>query len=355
MTVDYTDNITLDPQAAQDAVGRTVSAGLIFVRSRPEREIRVSPSLRAQRYAGVSGQNDDDYFLDVSAEQQLQHGALSLQGNYNRDTILTNDVDVSGLVEIGVRRESTSVKPGWRLVLTPESTMNLNVGYDKMAYAKDTIFGATQDYDYASGSVTYGRELEEGNQLTASLSLSRLETPEISSRAYHQGVQAGYIMSPSERFQLQAMLGFQHSRFARPATPGQEKSGGLIGFSLTGEREYGVLSVDLRRSVEPSGTGTLMQSDTATLSLVSDHRHALRSDLTVLWSDRSDLQGVGSSLDRSVAQVQISLRRRLSNYLTGSATYSFVQQRLQADDDRAKSNSMVFSLSYVNDPWIVHH
>lgn len=353
LAVEYNDNIRLTPQSGQDAVGRYASAGAKFFLSRPEQEIRVNPSIHAQRYAGAPSLDNDDYFLDIAADRQLERSALSLQGNYYRDTTLTNDIDSTGLVEIGVRRERSGIRPAWTLELAPESRLKLGLGYDKVAYAESTALGTTVDYDFTSASLSYGRELAQGDELSATLSADRLEAPDISNRADHQGVQMDYAVSPAERVRVSATLGLQRSRFARGTAPLAEESGALIGFRLIGEGEYRVANLALTRSIEPSGTGTLMQSDNLSFSLASELSPRLTSDLALLLSDRTDLQGIDPNSDRVLGQVRIGFGWRLAEGWDLSAVYRFVRQRYVRTDIEADSNALMFFLSFTGDQTVL--
>jgi hypothetical protein len=349
MTVEYNDNIRLTPRDEQDAVGRYAAAGAEFAFSRPEREIRVNPSVRAQRYAGAQSLDDDDYFLDVAAEQQLERSTASMRGNFYRDTTLSSEIDASGLVEIGVQRERTGIKPAWALELTPESRLNLGVSHDKVAYDGNAASATAVDYDFTSASLSYRRELGQGEELSATLSANRLEAPAISNRVEHQGVQMDYASALAERLYLSATLGVQRSRFELGSAPYTEDTGALFGFRLIGEWEYCSASAGLTRSIDPSGTGTMMQADNLTLSARTELHPGLVSSLSLLVSDRSDLQGIDPDADRRVEQLQFVLDRRLAERWALSASYRIVRQRLERSDLDAGSSAVVFSLSYTGE------
>lgn len=355
MAVEYNDNLRLAVEDEQDAVGRSVSLGARFFLAGPERDIRIAPSLRAQRYAGASELDDDDYFLDVGAEQRFEYSTLSLRGNYYRDTPLTGDVGTTGLVEIGVRRERAGVRPAWMLELSPRSKLNLGLGYDEVRYARDTVIGSTVDYEVASATAGYVRELAQGEELGVTLSVQRLDAPEISNRADHQGAQLDYASALADRLHLSATLGYQRSRFEQGTGPAVEDSGALFDLRLIREGEYHAASLGLTRSIEPSGTGTLMRSDDLSLSARAELTPALTASLSLLWSDRTDLQGIDPASDRRVEQVQAGVSRSLSERVSLSALYRFIRQRLEPGDAVADSNALVFTLTYAGEPVALAH
>lgn len=349
VAVEYNDNIRLAPQAGQDAVGRYAVAGASLFLSGPAQQIRIAPSLRAQRYSGAQELDNEDYFLDLSADRSLEYSTLSLQGNYYRDTALANDIDTSGLVEIGVRRERSGIRPAWTLELSPRSRLRLGLNYDRVVYGETTAFGTTVDYGYTATSAVYSRELVRGDELSATLSASRLDAPDISNQADHQGVQIDYALAVTERLRASASAGFQRSRFAQRAAPVKEDAGALIGFRLTAEGEYRTADLSLARTVEPSGTGTLMQNDNLTLALAAEMTPDLRSTLSLLLSDRSDLQGVDPGADRRLAQAQLGLGWTVSGNWLLSAVYRYTRQHYERSGLEAGSNAVMFALGYAGE------
>jgi hypothetical protein len=349
MALEYNDNIRLATEAAQATMGRYASAGADLSIAGPQQEFRLHPSVRAQRYSETPVLDNDDYFLDLSLDRELERSTLRLQGNYYRDTTLANDLDTTGLVEIGVRRERSGVTPGLTLELTPQSRLDLDLGYDRVVYGKDTLFGATIDYDYDSGSLGYTRELGEDDRLSLTWSASRLDAPDISNRTYHQDVQLDYATALTDTLHAVATLGVQRSRFAQGARPVQEDTGGLIGFRLNGEWEYHTLDLALTRTVEPSGTGTLMQSDDLSVALVTDLTDRLSANLNLLLSDRTDLQGIDANAERVLGQLQLGLNWTMSESWFLSTMYRYTRQRYEHGTLEADSGAVILALNYGGD------
>jgi hypothetical protein len=355
MALEYNDNIRLATEAAQATLGRYAGAGADLSIAGPQQEIRLHPSVRAQRYSDTPELDNDDYFLDLDVNRELERSTLRLQGNYYRDTTLANDLDTTGLVEIGVRRERSGIAPGWTLELTPQSQLDLDLGYDRVVYGRDTLFGTTIDYDYASGSVAYSRELGEDDRLSVTLSASRLDAPDVANRTYHQDLQADYATSLTDTLHAAATLGIQRSRFALGTLPVQEDTGGLIGFRLHGEGEYRTLDLALTRAVEPGGTGTLMQSDDLSITLVTDMTERLSSNLNLLLSDRTDLQGIDANAERALGQLQLGLNWIMSESWFVSAMYRYTRQRYERSGLEADSNAVILALNYGGDRAVLKH
>lgn len=349
VAVEYNDNIRLAAQDARESVGRyaDIRAGLFY--SGPEHDVDIRPSLRAQRYTDEPSLDHDDYFFDASAKRSLERLALSMQGHYYRDTALANDIDATGLVEVGVRRERSGIAPALALDLSPRSDLKLGLGYDRVTYARGTALGSTVDYDYASASLTYIREIGQDTGIGATVSANRLAAQEIDNQASHQGVQVDYSASLSERMYAAATLGYQRSRFEQRQTQGKEKSGAMAGFRLIREGEYASTNIAFTRSVEPSGTGTLMQSDNLSLSLDYELSPVLTSSVTLLQSDRADLQGLDPGSDRVLQQVSLGLSRRLAENWSLSVRCRHTRQRYDQNDVEADGNTLTLSLSYTRD------
>jgi hypothetical protein len=104
--------------------------------------------------------------------------------------------------------------------------------------------------------------------------------------------------------------------------------------------------LDINRSVDPSGTGTVMRSDTATISRSVNWTPSLSSNFMLLISNRKDLQGLNPGNDSRYGQGQASLGWEMRENWKLSIEYRIVGQRLRALDATATGNAVLLWLSY---------
>lgn len=344
MTLEYNDNLRFSPRSGREDWLRSASVRGVLAIVRPRGSLALSPSVHSRRYENDTVLDNDDYAFDLAAERSFAGSTLQLQGGYHRDAALTSEFSSVGLVEVGVERESWSVQPGWSVELTPSMRMKLGLSYNEVGYEERAT--ALIDYEVRGANWTLARELSEGEEASLTFFASRLEASEISNRVGQVGAQISYGRSLSERLRLSATLGMRRSRFEQASAPRREDHGLLFNLALGGEREYGDWELSASRSVDPSGTGTLVQSDTLSAMTKREWTPSLSTQLRLLVSDVSDLQSIGPGGDRSYGQLRAGVGWDFAPHWTLTLNYRLVGQRFHARDADAVSNAVTLTLVY---------
>jgi hypothetical protein len=344
MTLEYNDNLRFSPRNGREDWQRAAYARGVLAIVRPDDSLTFSPAVRVRRYQDDTVLDNDDLFLDLAAQRGFERSTVDLRASWHRDAALTSEFDGVALVEVGVERESWSVQPSWAYELTPSAKTKLGFSHNEVGYEERAVRQVDYEVDAASWSLI--REISEGAQSSITLSASRLEAPLISNRADQFGLTYDYSRPLSETLSLSVTLGARRSKFAQMFRPERGDSGMLFGFVLSGERERGNWSVSLSRSVDPSGTGTVVQTDSLTSTAMHEWTPSLVSHLHLVVSSGSDLQGIDPGGDREYGQLRLGLSWNFLPRWGLAADYRLVGQRFEADDMGAVSNAVTITLTW---------
>ena len=98
--------------------------------------------------------------------------------------------------------------------------------------------------------------------------------------------------------------------------------------------------------MDPSGTGTLLQSDTLSMMTRREWTPSLSTHLRLMVSDVSDLQGIDPGGDRSYGQLRVGIGWGLAPQWGLTLDYRLVGQRFDPRDADAVSNAVTLTLVY---------
>lgn len=344
MTLEYNDNLRLSPRAGREDWLRAASARGTLAIVRPDDSLTFSPSVRSRRYENDTVLDNDDWFFDLSAQRAFENSSLQLRASWHRDAALTSEFDGIGLVEVGVERESWNVQPAWFYELTPYVKTKIGLSHNEVGYEDRAV--RQVDYEVNAANWSLIREISEGAESSVTLSASRLEAPMIANRADQLGLQYDYARPLGEKLRLSVTFGARRSKFTQMFRPDSEDSGLLFGFVLSGEREYGNWSLSASRTVDPSGTGTVVQTDSLSATTMREWTPSLTSHLRLTVSDSRDLQGIDPGGDRRYGQLRAGLGWSFTPHWGLAADYRLVGQRFEANDIGAVSNAFTLTLTW---------
>ena len=96
-TMLYSDNLLLSRDQEISSFGSLTTPRLHLERNSPTSEINLDARFEFAEYFDHSDFNSQDQFFDLDANQALsERSALSLTGNFTRDTTLKSEQDVTG-------------------------------------------------------------------------------------------------------------------------------------------------------------------------------------------------------------------------------------------------------------------
>jgi hypothetical protein len=347
MNIEYNDNVRLATRSKKTDWTGDLSVGAAWTLSRPESSLYLSPRLRFLRYLNDTALDSTDYDMALAAERDYERQSLRIDGDYSRAAILSSEFNGIGVIEVGTNRDQWNARPAWTVELTPYTQASIKPSYTDVHYEGRAV--SQVDYTVGSVAVALTHDLAEDEGLTTTLSGSRMDAPSIDNRVDQAGIEIDYERPATESLRMNGTLGAQKSHFFLANQPERSRTGALLGVTLKSEREYTSWQLTLTRSVDPSGTGTVMQSDTLAASRTANWTPSLSSNLYLLISKRKDLQGLNPGNDSTYGQGHVRLDWTPRDEWDLSIEYRLVGQRLRTAESTAISNAVVLAVAYHGD------
>ena len=336
------DNLQLRTGHTQSTTGGVMDAGIHLKRADEQGNVSLTPALRASRYDSSEPLDSNDQIVKGAWSRNSERGVWQLDGEWTHDTTLTSELEISGLVQTRKRRLLRYLSPSYSFALTARSTIAADVSYTTVKYGGAQFTGLV-NYDYKRADVSMTYQWSEQSSVTETLYGTRLEAAQISNRTDTTGAQIQVNTALSERWNGTVGFGAYRNHGGIGST---DRNGGLINLSLSRKDEKGDWRIGVNRSVDPSGTGVLVQRDQ--LSVTRDHQFDERWHLnaSTYWVVNKDLQSIAASQDRHYRSAEIRLSRILTRAWRVDASYSYAWQRFAGQNNLAERNTVMLGIQY---------
>jgi hypothetical protein len=347
----YNSNLLLRPDDKLSTFGTVTKPALKLERDSETSSVALTGVFKFAEYFGHSDLNSDSELVNLNASKLLsERSQLGFSGDYNRDTTLSSDEDITGkFLTKQVRFRQWDANPSWSYALSPIDRLTLTGSY----LSKDYDSLQKVDYQYYGGNAEYSHQLSELAAITGSISYFRYDAdnpPQDSTNDIY-GALVGYKYAPTERFYVSGSVGLDYD-VTKSDSPQQDR--GDVGYRLKFDLGYQISDQTkarflLSHDTEPSGDGTQVTRTRGTLQL----SYAL-SELTTLaldanYVDNDNYFGERTSrttegLTRYYA-LKPSLTWDITEDLSLSASYQFRYKTLQSQGN-AIDNGAIVTLRY---------
>lgn len=345
--VEYNDNVRLLPGHAADAAGGVLNAGLRMKRADERGYLSLTPTLRATRYDSRESLDGDDQMLKAEWSRRGEYSTWRVDAAWTRDTTLTSELEVSGLVQARKRRLLRYLAPSFSYAPSPRVTLGVNTAYTAVEY-QDARFTGLVDYTYASADVSGRYQWSERTAVTGVVYATRLDAELIANRTDTTGMQLQLHSALSERWNVEASAGVRHSD--GKGIVGQDADGWLAKLGLSRQDESGQWRLMISRSVDPSGTGVLVQRDQWLVTREQALTERWRLTASGQWSVNQDLPPLAASSDRDYRSAYLRLSRVLTPAWSVYAAYSYAWQEYTGALDQAERNAVMLGVHYSGTP-----
>ena len=362
MEEEYEDNIYLTTEAHDTVWGSAVSPSVQLVHTAPTSVTEVSARLRFNRYSGDNVRNTDVQYLTLSSRNRMPRGMWALKGSFARDTTLTTLVEAQsdtadeekladtenideGLVQVEVRRNRLDLDPSWSKNLTERMTLRL--GYS----LRDVYYSAAEgtslyDYQRHSLDVALMRQVTERDRLGITAQYSEYRAPEVNSEAGTFSLMASMDHAFSETLRSIMAVGMQNTSSMSGALE-NEATGYTFDVGITKKINQSTnYRLALKRDVQPSGAGQVIQSDRFNIHFSSK----ITSKLTFLLSGKffrnKSLEASATNVDRRYYSIEPGLRRLLTRKWSVDGYYRYRYQKYDNVAASAQSNAVFLGVSY---------
>ena len=341
--MEYSQNLLLIPGNSQEIIGGIVNAGMRLKRADEWGYLTVAPSLRTQHYDSVQPLNSNDQDVTGAWSRRSELGEWRVDADWTRDTTLTSELEVSGLVQTRKRHLQRYLAPSYSYAMSPRSTFTADAAYTAVDYA-DAQYTGLVNYTYGSTDLNWAYQWSEKTTVTGTIYGTRLTVRQLDSRTDTTGAQTRLDSTLSERLDGEFSVGFRRSDGSGPAaTVG---NGWLMNVNATLKDEVGKWSVGASRTVDPSGIGVLVERDQWQITREQQFNDRWRGSAGAYWVINNDLQSVGASQDRRYRYAEVRLSRVLTRTWRIDAVYSYAWQRYAGQIANAESNILMLGVHY---------
>jgi hypothetical protein len=281
----YADNPRLavtDTESSAGAVAEFKTAiQLLTERS----NFSLTPRWRSSRYDNDSSLDSDDQFVNARYNWVSERTQWNSEIAVTRDSTLTSEIGLTGLVESNRRHQAVSVSVGPTFMLTERTSVGGQL-YSVDNHYDDNIGTGLVDYDYRAASLFGSYALSDrsslvvtaqGGQLTAEGFLGGTATRDAS-------LKLSWNYQPWDLWNLLVSAGPSYADSKTGSASGQ-----LLEFETKRRGDLWSFSANGGRSLTPTGRGVMMRRDHA--SLTAKRMLAERFDVTVSaqWIRSEDL------------------------------------------------------------------
>lgn len=343
---EYNDNVQLLPGHVESTEGMVVNASVNLQRADERGHLRLTPTLRAIRYNSDS-LDSNDQMLDGEWVRHGERGGWQLNAGWTRDTTLTSELELSGLIQTRKRHLERRLAPSIYYVLSPRHSVRMNADYTSVSYV-DAQFTGLVNYNYISTDLSWAYQWSERIEVTSSIFGNRLDARAIDNRTDTGGVQLQLNAAFTERVDGEFSVGLRQSDDNQTGSKNSE--GWLSNLHLTRKDSRGQWHMMASRTVDPSGTGVLVQHDQLDLTREQNVSQHWNMSVNAHWSANQDPRSTVINSDRRYRSGTLRLSRILSPTWRVDATYAYAWQRYAGQMDPAEQNIFMLSVNYSGMP-----
>lgn len=342
MQAEYVNNILLIPGYSNWITGGVVNAGAHMQRTDDLGYLRLTPSVRSTWFDSSLPLNANDQLVNGTWFRREEYSQWRVDANVTRDTTLTSELGVTGLVQQRKRRVASYIAPSYTYLLSPRQTLGIGISFNKVNY-KNGLSSGLVDYDYGSANVNWGYKWSEMTTISTSVFTSRMNAQQIANRLDSAGAQIRVTTNISERWSSVFSVGGRHTQ-GNVLNIGSA-NGWLAEAHVNRKDEYGSWEAAVSRTVDPSGVGTLLQRDQLLLSR--------EYDLSSLWHISASASLIKNKDVQALAASDLHYRNgfvRLSRVVTPDwfvdLVYSYDWQKYAPQAGEAERNMILLGIRY---------
>jgi hypothetical protein len=308
-------------------------------------------------YYGSQNRSLTNLYFPLRTSYRWDRHTFNIEGGFTRDNTLRSELQQTGLVLAFTQRSVWTARPTWTVGLTERLNWQLGYQFTDATYENGLSFGLV-NYQVQGGSSSMSYQATERDQVQFTGEYVRFETPAIQQHWTYYGIGA----SASHSF-TESLTGTLSSGVRFIAST-QDIAGG----SLTDHQNVWVYSGRLKqvfdratitvegsREVNPSGFGSLLQTDRVGGSL----SHNLTDTVTLSVEGATYfVTPLSSSTSRTFPQTRFtSVSPKISwtfaEWWSLGVGYSYAERAVGALDQWNFANSTFVTLTYGGPKWSV--
>jgi hypothetical protein len=277
----YNDNIRLTAAAHRSVFATAISPAVRFSYRTDTNEANARAQLNFNRYARDSQLNANDVLIDLSYLHKLERDLFALDAGIARDSTLASELNQTGIAQARRQRTRASASPAWTHGLSERSSVKL--GYD-LAEVRYQDRENTSLVNYRTSALFSGFKYKpsERDETFATVGYSEYKANEFATKFKTFFAEAGIEHKFSEVLSARASLGANRVRFTA-LDDSSTRSGWLANLNVERRFATATLTAEASRQLNPSGIGSLTETDRLAVRWVQSINPRLKYSLSGSW------------------------------------------------------------------------
>lgn len=339
----YSDNVRLAVRDAEAASSATADLKASLLRQDDAFSASFTPRVLAIRYDDYAALNRVDAYLGADAKRSTERGSTALSLSWAQDTTLTSELGSTGLSEVNKRHRSLGTTLSGYFLASERISLT-GQAYATMHRYADAQNTGLVDYDYGTAAASTVYAIAERSKISLQVSAGRLQIPDYRTLdKENYAITLNYDTRLNERWH--ALVSAGASRVHRLT---DDYDGAVYEASVERESELLNLRIAGKRSITPTGNGTLARSDQFSLRVSRPLTERVSFSVAAAWNRNRDIaQQRGLELDSlRYGDVNGNLSWRIAPNWTLSVFIGHTEQRDSDYDRSAKRNYGGFNLNW---------
>ena len=378
LDAEYNDNFTLTTLPHKSTRGTTIAPSLNFGVRSDVWAVNGNAEFVRQSYSDVGNEGRDSQNYALSSQYTTERTTWRLTGNESYSSLLVNrEGDPEQQVK---RRKASGFGPSWSWLMTELTQLQLGYQKNSVTYEDGLLFGLS-DYDSTNLTASLSHKLSVQSSIFINLGYSNYEVPAEPFKSRGSSVQGGVTHSFSETLRATLSVGAQRTvseGFIKPVDQcglvlvdvditnlfnpipifeevcvsfpkvkvSQDKTTSLFSARIEKQYEVAQMSVSLNRTLDPSGTGTIVQTDRLGLLISRPLAPLLTGNFSVDIYDIGSTLGGTAGTDRTFYQANPSLHWQLTEEWNLETSFRYSVLKRDNDPSDARSRSILLRLIY---------
>lgn len=351
----YNSNLLLSPDHKINAFGSLTIPEFVLKRDSPTSSIALDGQFKFAEYFNHSELDSDSQLFNLKLSKDLsERSTVSFQGDFNRDTTLTSDEDLTGrFLTEPVRFITWDAAPTWSYQLSPIDTLTWDGSYLSTNY-QSTL---RTDYEYYGTDLSYEHQLSEVAAITGAVSYFRFVPDDfLHTRSDIYGALIGYRYAPTDRFLVSGSAGLDYDITHQDDIGFDTGDSTDLGYRVKFNMNYALNDqtkavISLSHDVQPSGNGRLETQNRGTLTLNYQFGEKTAFSLVANYVDNQDYFGSGTGTNGSEElsryfSVGPSLSWDITEDLKLQASYQLRHKIFEGDGGSATDNAAFLTIRY---------
>ena len=345
---EYNNNprLSLDPE--KSVWGQRLNLDMSIAAEMPLSGFSLQPQLIVSRYPGAQDLDNEVKKMTLETHRQRERVVSAISIDWLRDTTLTSELEDTGFIQTTKNRTVRSVHPSFGYSWTERLNMNFHWDYTDVVY-QDALMTGLTDYTHQSlgSAVVYKWNSED--RLQAELYGSRLNAPKVKNQVTDLGVRATYSHALYEYTQASFTLGVHRvkSELGLVGIGYESVKNGFLGdMSLSQQREKSSWNISLQQTIDPSGSGLLVQNNRFAVDVSRHFSRYWYGTLSSLYMQNNDLQSQSVFDSRRYGRLSAGTSWQPVPNWKLSMRYGYQWQKYESSSRAAVSHQVVANVSY---------